>query len=82
MDAQTEVVNRSLGELLRYVVGKKQDTWDLTLPLVDFAYNNAINRTADKSHFEVVHGYSLCTPVDLISLPLDARVSHPTSTFA
>ena len=38
IDGQTEVVNRSLGELVRCVVGEKQGTWDLTLPFVEFAY--------------------------------------------
>jgi len=56
--------------------------WDLTLPLVEFAYNNAVNRTTGKSPFAIVHGYSPRTPADLIPLPPDARVSHPASTFA
>jgi len=53
----------------------------VTLPLVEFAYNNAVNRTTGKSPFEIVHGYFLRTPADLIPLPLDVHVSHPASTF-
>ena len=79
---QTEVVNHSLGELLRCVVSEKQGPWDLTPPLVEFPYNNAVNRTTGKSPFKIVHGYSPRTSADLIPLPPDACVSHPTSTFA
>ena len=57
--------------------------WDLTLPLVEFAYNNAVNRTTGKSPFKVVQGpWLFFTPADLIPIPPDARVSHATSTFA
>jgi len=81
-DEQTEVVNRSLGDLLRCVIGEKQGTWDLTLPLVEFAYNNAVNRSTGKSPFQIVHGYSPRTPNDLIPLSPDVRVSQPALTFA
>ena len=81
-DGQTEVVNRSLGDLLRCVIREKQGTWDLTLPLVEFAYNNAVNRSTGKSPFQIVHGYSPRTPSDLIPLPPDVRVSQPASTCA
>jgi len=81
-DGQTEVVNRNLGDPLRCVIGEKQGTWDLTLPLVEFAYNNAVNRSTGKSPFQIVHGYSPRTPSDLIPLPPDVRVSQPASTFA
>jgi len=80
-DEQTDVVNHSLGELLRCIIGEKQGAWNLTLPLVEFAYNNVVNRSADKSPFEAVHGYSPCTPADLIPLPPDAHVSQPAFTF-
>ena len=69
-------------KLHRCVVGEKQGIWDLTLPLVEFVYNNVVNKSRGESPFEVVHGYSSRTLVDLIRLPLDARVSQPSSTFA
>jgi len=70
-DGQTNVVNCSLGELLRRVVGEKQSTWNLALSLVDFAYNNAVNRSTGKSHFEILHGYSPRSLARLIPPPLD-----------
>ena len=44
-DGQTEVVNRSLGNLLRCLVGENFRAWDLVLPTAEFAYNNSVNRT-------------------------------------
>ena len=54
----------------------------MTSPLVEFAHNNAVTRSTGKSPFEIVDGYSPRTPTDLITLPPNARVSQPTSTFA
>ena len=43
-DGQTEVINRSLGNLLRCLVGESLENWDLLLPCAEFAYNNSVNR--------------------------------------
>ena len=71
-DGQTKAVNRSLGDLLRCVIGEKQCTWDLTLPLVEFTCNNVVNKSTGKIPLEIVHGHSPRTPIDFIRLPLDA----------
>ncbi|GJS56056.1 putative reverse transcriptase domain-containing protein [Tanacetum coccineum] len=42
-DGQTEVVNRSLGSMLRCYVGKNIRQWDLLLPQIEFAYNHSRN---------------------------------------
>ena len=57
-NGQIEVGNHSLMKLHRCVVGEKQGIWDLTLPLVEFAYNNAVNRSTCKIPFDIIHGYS------------------------
>ena len=77
---QTEVVNRNLGDLPKCGTGKKQGTWDLTLLLVEFAYNNAVNRSTRKSPLRLSMGIS---PAPLLTFfpPPDARVSQPASTF-
>ena len=60
IDDQIEVVNRSLGNLLRCLVGEKPSNWDLVLPITEFAYNNSINQFIGKNPFEIVHGLSSC----------------------
>ena len=42
-DGQTEAVNKSLGNLLRYLVGDSPGNWDLIFPQAEFAYNNSVN---------------------------------------
>ena len=57
-NGQTEVLNRSLGNLLRCLVGDKPKGWDMILPQVEFAYNNSINRNIGKSPFQIIYGSS------------------------
>lgn len=58
-DGQTEVINHSLGELFRWLVGGKLGNWDLLLPKMKFADNNSVNRSMGKNLFELVHGFRL-----------------------
>jgi hypothetical protein len=59
MDGQTEVVNRSLGDLLRSLVTEHHSSWDSVLPQAKFAYNDSVNRSTGKSPFQVVYGMQL-----------------------
>ncbi|GJY38338.1 RNA-directed DNA polymerase [Tanacetum coccineum] len=68
-DGQTEVVNRSLGNLLRSLIRDNTKQWDLILPQAEFAYNRSVNRTTGKSPFEVVYGRNPITPLDLVPVP-------------
>ncbi|KAI9174969.1 hypothetical protein LWI28_025455 [Acer negundo] len=81
-DGQTEVVNRSLGNLLRCVVGDKLGNWDLFLPMAEFAYNNSIHRTTGKSPFMIVYSISPRQPVDLAPIQLESRTSEFATNFA
>ena len=81
-DGQTEVVNWSLGDLLRCLVGDKLGNWDLLLPIAEFAYNNFVNRSTGKSPFEIVTGFSPRQPIDLIPLPADYKPSNSAQDFA
>lgn len=52
-DRQTKVVNHSLGNLLRCIVGEKLKEWDLALPQAEFAYNILVNRSIGNPHFKL-----------------------------
>ncbi|KAJ0967944.1 hypothetical protein J5N97_024861 [Dioscorea zingiberensis] len=80
-DGQTEVTNRSLGNLLRCLVGEHPGLWDSLLPTAEFAYNNFVNRTTGKSPFQIVNGLTPRQPVDLIPLPPDSRPSRLCELF-
>jgi hypothetical protein len=69
-DGQTEVVNRTLGSLLRAVVGKNLKTWEECLPFIEFAYNRTIHSSTGFSPFEIVYGFNPLTVLDLMPLPL------------
>ena len=81
-NGQTEVVNKSLGNLLRCLVGDSPGNGDLIFLQAEFAYNNSVNRSTGKSPFEIVHGYKPRKPSDLIPLPQHARVSVSAESFA
>jgi transposase InsO family protein len=55
-DGQIEVVNRSLGDLLRSLVIEHHSQWDNVLPQVEFAYNDSVYRSTGQSPFQVVYG--------------------------
>uniref|UniRef100_A0A1J3E356 Transposon Ty3-I Gag-Pol polyprotein n=1 Tax=Noccaea caerulescens TaxID=107243 RepID=A0A1J3E356_NOCCA len=74
-DGQTEVVNRTLGTLLRAVIKKNLKTWEDCLPHVEFAYNHAVHSATLFSPFQLVYGFNPLTPLDLTPLPLSERVS-------
>jgi hypothetical protein len=55
-DGQIEVVNRSLGDLLRSLVIEHHSSWDNVLPQTEFAYNDSVNRRTGKIPFDIVYG--------------------------
>lgn len=50
-DGQSERTNQSLEQYLRMYVDHRQTDWSRWLPLAEFAFNNAVNRTTGQSPF-------------------------------
>ncbi|KAL1189302.1 hypothetical protein V5N11_014305 [Cardamine amara subsp. amara] len=74
-DGQTEVVNRTLGTLLRALIKKHLKSWEDCLPHLEFAYNHAIHSASKYSPFQIVYGFNPLSPLDLMPLPLSERSS-------
>nr|GEX89364.1 putative reverse transcriptase domain-containing protein [Tanacetum cinerariifolium] len=55
-DGQTEVVNKSLGNLLRCLVGDHVKAWDQKLCQAEFAHNHAVNRNHKQRHVDFEEG--------------------------
>ena len=55
-DGQTEAVNRSLGNMLRYLSKQHGASWDCVLPQAEFSFNDSINRSTGLTPFQIVYG--------------------------
>jgi len=61
------LVNQTLSQLLKYVVGKNLKAWEECLPHAKFSYNRVVNSTT-YSPFKVVYGSSPLSPLNLLPL--------------
>ena len=68
-DGQTEFTNRSLGNMLRCLVGDNPMSWDSLLCQAEFAHNHTNNRSLGFSPFKVVYGVIPRAPLVLSTLP-------------
>ena len=81
-DGQIEVTNRTLTTLLRGLVSKSLKDWHLKLPHAEFAYNRSPFYTTKHSPFKCVYGINPLTPLDLIPIPTESRVSFEAENRA
>jgi len=58
-DGQTKCTNQTLKQYLHVYCNYQQDNWSELLPLVEFAYNNALSATTSISPFFANKGYHL-----------------------
>jgi len=68
IDDQIEVVNRSMGNLLRILVGDKPKKWDEDLAQEKFIYNSLVNRLIGLSLFQIMYGRMPKIIVDLVDI--------------
>ena len=45
------------------------------MPFIEFAYNCSVHSTTNYSPFNIIYGFNPLTPLDLILLPVDERIS-------
>ena len=67
-DGQTEVMNKTLGIMLRAFIDEKQTNWDLLLPAAEFAYNNSVHHSTGHSPFFLNTGQHPRIPSSLLAL--------------
>ena len=80
-DGKIEVVNRSLGNLLRCLAGEHVKSWDQKLCQAEFAHNHAVNWSTRFCPFTVVYSVVPRGPLDLILLSDKIRSHGKVATF-
>ncbi|GJU50539.1 putative reverse transcriptase domain-containing protein [Tanacetum coccineum] len=80
-DGQTKVVNRSIGNLLRCLVGDHVKAWDQKLCQAEFAHNHAVNRSTRFSPFQVVYSAQPRGPLDLMTPHVSSSVPKKVQDF-
>jgi translation initiation factor IF-1 len=68
-DGQTEVVNHTLSTMLWGVLKTNLKLWEECLSHIEFVNNRSIHSTTKVSPFQVVYGFNLRAPIDLLPLP-------------
>jgi hypothetical protein len=58
-----------------YQKKKNLKNWEDCLSFLEFAYNRSVHSTTEFSPFDIMYGFNPLTPMDLIPLPIDERVS-------
>ncbi|GJS96004.1 putative nucleotidyltransferase, ribonuclease H [Tanacetum coccineum] len=81
IDGQTEVVNMSLSNLLRCLVGDHVKAWDQKLCQAEFAYNHVVNRSTGFSPFQVVFSTQPRGPLDLMTPRVSSSIPKKVQDF-
>ena len=80
-DGQTEVVNRTIGNLLRCLIQDYQSSWDEILPITEFSYNFSTNRSTKLIPFHIFYGHIPKKPIDLHSIIHEHPKSFSAESF-
>ena len=57
------------------LIKKNIKEWEECLPITEYAYNRVRHSTTGKSPFEVVYGFNLLSPLDILPLPLQESIN-------
>ena len=76
------MVNRSLGNILRSLVGERPKQWDQALAKAEFAYNGSPNRSTCQNPFQIVYGIHPRGIYELMDLGRSERRSADGEEFA
>ena len=68
-----------MGNLIRCICENKKGQWDYALAQAEFAYNNSVNRSIERSLFSIGYTKSLRHVVDLVKL--HSSTSSGTTAF-
>lgn len=64
-DGQTERMNKVLEDMMRHYITPKMDTWDVMLPVLEFAINNSWQESIQDTPFYLNYGRHPRMPDDL-----------------
>ena len=64
-DGKSEIVNSTILDLLKSYVNAvdQRNQWERYLPLVEYAYNNTVQKSTGKSPFQIVEDWSKVPPI-------------------
>ena len=63
-DGQTERMNRTIQQIMRFYVLPNQCDWDIGLPLIAFALNTSFNKSTMSTPLELLLGYTPASPYE------------------
>ena len=63
LDGQSEQTIQTLEDMLRACVINFKGSWDVHLPLVEFAYNNSYQASIQMAPFEALYGRKCRSPI-------------------
>lgn len=81
-DGQTEVMNRSIDNLLHCLAGDHPKSWDNKLSQAEFAHNHATNRSSGFTSFQVVYSAQPHGSLDLLPFPTTTKNEERVVAFA